>query len=323
MNKFRKLFLPHDPLACHKIAQIIATNCYDTLLLPAFTSESSLLEEIFRISLNKTITIYGSSSKECDAVKKIVAAKCPPEKVVSVVSIPFWDLLFTSEYEPFCMISSHEQTPRKYDGAIPKVGLFIPLPSKYHDQAILHALFRKVLSTEEDRTFDILLPRRTLNIIDATPGKNFLEYRSFTVLANSVFSIKKFMHLDLSTDFIGLKSKYFNNSRTKNATDICLTRLYRKESIPNFLVRSTWPEYSFLVIQSMSRRKIPIFEFVDKWFGNCHQDLENIGLSKNTRSGDMSVDDYLRLFKYLREREDYTESTFFHAVDRLNRIQLS
>lgn len=71
-----------------------------------------------------------------------------------------------------------------------------------------------------------------------------------------------------------------------------------------------------MVSQLMYKRRAPVISKLEDWFDGLDDGLDRLGIAESTRSGDMEIERYLELYRYLSSRPDYRNSTFLQAASQ-------
>lgn len=169
-----------------------------------------------------------------------------------------------------------------------------------------------------------LVSDRTYRYLIAKPSENLKNYRASSILYNTIFRINKLDSFDLESCF-GIsvrKLQKTSESRSDSYRMVHLIWLEPRVDVIEQLGPRSLLEFRFLVSQMMQRRTVGVVRFLDNWFGNCASDMKSLGISEDTRSGDLTAEQFLKVHLYLRSRDGYSNSTFLQAAasfeDNLN-----
>lgn len=161
-----------------------------------------------------------------------------------------------------------------------------------------------------------LVSDRQYNYLVAKPKVNLRYYRSHTVLYNTIFNIHKLDSYDLNHCFrIPIKdiqkTAAANNSSYK---EVHLLWLEPRLDVLKDQDSRSLLEFRFLVNQIMHKRTSLVLPHIRRWFEDCSDDVFKFGITESTRAGDMEVEQYYMLHRYLIDRLDYRSSTFLEAA---------
>lgn len=169
-----------------------------------------------------------------------------------------------------------------------------------------------------------LVSDRQYRYLIAKPSENLTYYRASSILYNTIFKINRLDSFDLETCF-GIPVKKLqktSKSRSKSYSMVHLIWLEPRIDVIEQLGSRSLLEFRFLVNQMMQRRTVEVVRYLDNWFGTCASDIKSLDITVNTRSGDLTAEQFLRLHLYLRSRDEYVNSTFLQAAatveDNLN-----
>lgn len=214
---------------------------------------------------------------------------------------------------------NQQQTTTSSDSNIVK--FLVPLLKSRYEAGFLRNLYYQFalnmgLCSNNFIHYYFLMSERQYNYLSAKPKEKFKHYRSTTVLYNTIFKIHPLDVFDLKECFdISIKSIQ-NTSKIHKSSYQKVYMIWlepRLEIMTNSDSKSLI-EYRFLINQLMHKRTSSISATLEKYFDNCGRDLSQMDISKESRSGDLTHEEYFRLFKYLRSREDYPQSTFLQAA---------
>lgn len=169
-----------------------------------------------------------------------------------------------------------------------------------------------------------LISDRQYNYLVAKPKVNLRYYRSHTVLYNTIFNIHKLDSYDLGHCFQIPIREIQKTAQAKNSSykDVHLLWLEPRLDVLGDDKSRFLLGFRFLVNQIMYKRTALVLPFVQQWFGDCTDDVFKLGITKSTKAGDLEIEQYYLLHKYLINRPDYKTSTFLEAAamveDNLN-----
>lgn len=213
------------------------------------------------------------------------------------------------------------QAKNEHSNCDKNVKLLVPLMKSRYESSFLKNLYNQMslrigLCSNTLIHCYFLMSERQFNYLIAKPGENFHLYRSSTILYNTIFNVHKLDVYDLKSCFeINLKKiQSTSHSNRTSYKNVYLVWLEPKVNIISKLDGKSLLEFRFLVNQMMQRRKCLVISSLERWFDNCSTHLEQYGITRSTRSGDLSIKQYYDLFMYLKNREDYKGSTFLQAV---------
>lgn len=162
----------------------------------------------------------------------------------------------------------------------------------------------------------LLLSDRLYSNLSAKPGGNLVNYRGKSVFHSTFFKLHSLDQFNLKNCFnIGLhriqSTAKSNNSLYENVHWVRWEPNVERinEVGPNFMI-----EYKFFVHQIMSKRTALVMPSVENWFRGCRRDLYEIGLTDKTTVGQVNVEQFFKLFKYLRSRPDYESSPLRQVI---------
>lgn len=165
---------------------------------------------------------------------------------------------------------------------------------------------------------------RQYNYLIAKPKIDLRYYRSHTVLYNTIFNIHRLESYDLNNCFRIPIRDIQKTAQTKNSSykEVHLLWLEPRLDVLGDQDSRFLLGFRFLVNQIMYRRRALILPIVQQWFGDCTDDVFRLGITDSTRAGDLEVEQYYMLHRYLINRPDYRNSTFLEAAasveDNLN-----
>lgn len=161
-----------------------------------------------------------------------------------------------------------------------------------------------------------LMSDRQFMYMNARPGEAFNHYRTSTVVYNTIFNVHKLESFDLQSCFeIELKKiQKTVSSRAPRYQQVHLVWLEPRLDILNSNSSNQMLEFRFLMTQLLHRRKALVLKEIQKWFDVDKAELLNMGIGSQTRSGDLDIKQYIKLFSYLKNQPNYKDSTFIEAV---------
>lgn len=224
------------------------------------------------------------------------------------------------------IVSENISLPSSINEAHPtsqKVKFLVPLMNKKFEGVFLKSLYhqlslRRGLCSNNLLEYYYLMSDRQFKFLDAKPSGDLRLYRSTTILYNTIFSMKSLETFDLATSFeIKLRKLQKTSSAAKRLPHhtVHLVRLKPRLDIIDALDARSLMEFRFLVNQMMVKRISLVLPFMKNWFKNCDQDIARLGITEKTRSGDLDKEQFLQIYMYLKERNDYRRSTFLQAVE--------
>lgn len=199
--------------------------------------------------------------------------------------------------------------------------LLVPLLKSKNEAGFLRNLYYQVslkigLCAHTFVHYYFLMSDRQYNYLVAKPKVDLRQYRTTTVLYNTIFNIHKLDSYDLSQCF---KIPIRRIQKTAEARDSAYKEVHllwlepRLDVLRDPSSRSLL-SFRFLVNQLMHKRTALVLPHIEKWFNNCSDDVREIGITELIRSGDLSVDQFYKLHRYLINRPDYRTSTFLEAA---------
>lgn len=200
------------------------------------------------------------------------------------------------------------------------VKVLIPLMMKQYESSFMTHLFYQYclkigLCNDIFVHHYILLSNRQYKLLNAQVGGNLKLYRRISVLPNMLFKIHWLKTFDLKECFdIDLKNINERKNADPSQRQVHLAWFEPKQEFLDSMEPASFLELKFLVTQMMERRTTFVYEFLERWFDGCGLYLSTLGITNSTRTGDLSYEDYQRIFAYLRARPNYKNSTFMHAV---------
>lgn len=203
------------------------------------------------------------------------------------------------------------------------INFLLPLMRKRQESGFFHSISSRLssdwLSLGSRLNFICLVSSREFDYFTAKPAADLRKYRAITVIMQTFFNMQKLESFDLCTAFEEKLRPTKFNDRSNNSSQIILTRLNQRHNLNEMFENNMFAHYRFLIKQAMLRRKAPIINFIERWFGESNYDLESLGLTRTTRCGDLSTDEYIKLFKFITDRPDYPNSTFARAAEQVER----
>lgn len=164
----------------------------------------------------------------------------------------------------------------------------------------------------------MLVSHRHHKLLSAQAGANLSIYRRTSVLPNMIFKMHWLQTFDLR-DCFNVDLRRINHTSQNLRSNPSHQQVHLVWLEPNLkfldsMEPQSFLELKFLIAQMMAKRKALVSNFLDKWFDGCDPYLSTIGITKETRSGDLKGEDFLRIFLHLRGLPSYKSSTFIHAV---------
>lgn len=201
------------------------------------------------------------------------------------------------------------------------VKLLVPLLKSKYEAGFLRNLYYQVclrlgLCSNSLVHYYFLMSDRQHAYLVARPRENMRLYRSASVLYNTIFNLRTLESYNLEKCF-GINVKKIQNTAANNIASYRKVHLVWFEprlDVINTLTPRSLIEFRFLVTQMMHKRTGLVVKFLDRFFDDFRKDLSLIGIEDSTRSGDISKEQYYKLFIYLKDRPDYKNSTFLQAV---------
>ena len=161
-----------------------------------------------------------------------------------------------------------------------------------------------------------LMSDRQCLYLNSRHSENMALYRSSTVLYNTIFKIRTLESYDLRNCF-GISIRKIQKTaanRNPSYKKVHLLWLEPRLDVISSLSPRSLVEFRFLVTQMMQKRRCLVVTFLDKFFNDFREDLFQLGIDETTQSGDLDKEQYYKLYLYLRNREDYSRSTFLQAA---------
>ncbi|KAI1295333.1 Dimethyladenosine transferase 2, mitochondrial [Halotydeus destructor] len=154
----------------------------------------------------------------------------------------------------------------------------------------------------------------------AHDDEDFLRYRSRTVMFNTLFDIdylgkvpwKSFVPM-FKKRRVRLDQDYFYD--IDNAYFVKMTP---RRDFASRITPECWCDYAFFVGQTMVKRKNYVIPFLEKWFPNCGPRLIKHGVPLYSRFGDLSPEDFVKLYCEISSWPEYEESTFKVACSNVS-----
>jgi hypothetical protein len=203
------------------------------------------------------------------------------------------------------------------------VKFLVPLLKSRYESGFLRTLYYQMclrlgLCSNLWIHYYILMSDRQHAYLKAKPCEDMRLYRSSSVLYNTIFNVRTLESYDLQDCFGIPIRKIQKTSATNNASyrKVHLVCLEPQRDRLNQLDPRAFIEFRFLVTQMMHKRTGLVVTFLDRFFDNYRDDIRQLGVEESTRSGDLSKEQYYRLFLYLKSRMDYKNSTFLQAAAR-------
>lgn len=204
-----------------------------------------------------------------------------------------------------------------------RIKILIPLLKSRYESGFLRALYYQMclrlgLCSNSWIEYYMLMSDRQHAYLEAKPSEDMRIYRSSSVLYNTIFNVRTLESYDLEKCFGISIRKIQKTSATNNASyrKVHLVCLEPRTGVLEQLEPRAFIEFRFLVTQMMHKRTGLVVKFLDRFFDNFSHDIHHLGIEETTRSGDLSKDQYYKLFLYLKSREDYKNSTFLQAAAR-------
>lgn len=202
-----------------------------------------------------------------------------------------------------------------------KVKFLVPLMKSKNEAGFLRSMYYQVtlklgLCCSMYIQYYFLMSDRQYSLLNAIPSKNFWLYRSSTVLFNTIFNINSLNAYDLKSGF-GISLRSIQNTSKKYRKNYELVHLVsllpREDVLAQFDPRSL-VEFRFFVMQLMFRRSRQVTRFLRQWFDYSDKDIAHLGIDECTRTGDLTKEQCLQLYCYMRSLRGYRDSTFLQAA---------
>lgn len=198
-----------------------------------------------------------------------------------------------------------------------QIKFLIPLMKRNSEIGTLKNIFYQVafrlgLCTNTFVQYYFLMSDRQYRYLISLPSKNLKLYRSETVLYNTLFTINHLGTYDLREDF-GLSLHTIQRAK-HTETDVHLVHMKPREDIICRFDPSFMAEFRFFVVQGMFHPTRRVATFIRSWFDISEKDCAHIGIHKKTRIGDMTKEQFLLLFCFLRDLPYYKDTTFVSAA---------
>lgn len=145
----------------------------------------------------------------------------------------------------------------------------------------------------------LILPSNINNYLQANKTALLNKFRSTTVIFNALFDIEYLDSFEAVEDF-GLK---------KQAT-LHLTSLMPKLDVLDDLGADKLLEFYVMISQVMTHRRRILIDAINNWYVNGSECMRHLGIDESVRVGDIGPDQYLKLFKQLRDSPEYEQSNF-------------
>lgn len=204
-----------------------------------------------------------------------------------------------------------------------QVKFLVPLMKCRHETSFFKNLYYQLalrigLCSSTLINYYFLVSDRQYNYLDAKPAGNLSRYRSTTVLYNTIFKIHHLETFDLKSCFkINVRKIQGTSASTKSSyKKVHMIWLEPRLDVINNQDGQSLIEFRFLVSQLMHKRTSQVIASLEKWFDNCSYDLSKIGVTRSTRSGDLTIQQYYQLFEYVKNRQDYSRSIFRLAANQ-------
>lgn len=316
-------FTIKNPIVAKRLVDRLVTSSTDSIILPFADHPGPISQEILTREFS-SLTVCERDDTSRDKFQSYVKT-CFPDRKVNIYPEDLFDLSFKSHCDKAqqkCSLIVREALDDDISSS-KRVKFLVPLLNCRYEAGFFRNMYYQVslrlgLCSDTLLHYYFLVSDRQFNYLKARPSENFLHYRSSTILYNTIFNIRALDTLDLRSSFgIGLKSiQKTSRSRDSSYQDVHLVSLEPRVDVIDTLGPKALLEFRFFVNQIMSKRTGLVLSFLDRWFGDCSYDLSRLGVTEKTRAGDLDKDGYLELFKYVRNKGGYCDSTFTQAASR-------
>uniref|UniRef100_A0A6G1SP28 Uncharacterized protein n=1 Tax=Aceria tosichella TaxID=561515 RepID=A0A6G1SP28_9ACAR len=327
-------FLIKDPRAANSVVNHLITTPKDVVILPFIDHPGPIAREL--LSKNFRSLTVCERDPELNQQFNAYVKKEFPDKKVQVYTDDLFDLSYKTwndgaqercasiVRESLDKLDDETRNPDgKVDNCDGRIKLLVPLLKSRYESGFLRALYYQMclrlgLCSNAWIHYYILMSDRQHAYLEAKPCVNMRLYRSSSVLYNTIFNTKTLESYDLQKCFGIPIRKIQKTSATNNASyrSVHLVCLEPRQDVLKQLDPRAFIEFRFLVTQMMHRRTGLVVAFLDRFFDDYKGDIRHLGIEDSTRSGDMSKEQYFRLFLYLKNRADYKNSTFLQAAAR-------
>lgn len=221
------------------------------------------------------------------------------------------------------LIKNSSHTLNRYPLYKPgNIKIMIPLQRDKFEAGFMRSIFEQLcyrLGTFSEFTplYYSLMSEKYYNCLSARPGCNLKIYRNVSVLYNSIFKIDKIESFDLSTSF-GLNLRQVQRAQRislENEPQVHLVRFEPKMEVVKSMSSQALLEYRFFVSQLMFSRRAFMIPSIKKLFDiEDRYIIRELRLNEHHRTGDLSFEQYLRIFHLLRQHPNYNDSLFIQAA---------
>lgn len=309
-----------EPHAARSLVNHLVQKSSDSIILP-YADNGPISKEILSRDFRSLTVCEPDTDLRHDFISSVIPKY--PNKNVFVHADDIFDL----SYKTHNSIAQErcaeivKETGDSSGGCDRAVKLLVPLLKSKYESGFLRSLYYQVtlrlgLFANTWVHHYLLMSDRQHAYLMAQPCKSMRLYRSSTVLCNTIFNIRTLESYDLAGCFGINVRKIQNTAAKKNASyqRVHLVWLEPRIDVISSSDARSFIEFRFLVTQMMHKRTCLVFDFLDKFFDDHRDDLSKFNIDADTRSGDLSKEQYYDLFLYLKNRHDYQNSTFLQAA---------
>jgi len=323
--KRRVIYFPiTDQYAAKRVVAHVIKDSNDSIILPFSDLPYPTTKEILSRKFG-CITICEPDASRRDILQQYINENIRKKNIIVQT-----DDLFELSFKTHCdtaqkrcadIVKNSLDRVVKKSGPATTVKFLVPLLRSKYESAFLTNLYYQIcckfgLCATQLVNYYFLISDRQKNYLDARPSEDMRLYRSTTILYNTIFNITTLDSFDLRSCFGISVRKLQNTSAAHNSLykSVHLVSLEPRLEIINRMDARSFVEFRFLVTQMMHKRTGLVNDFLARFFNDFDHDLTFIGIDRSTRCGDLNRDQYFNLFLYLKNRYDYSNSTFLQAV---------